>query len=228
MVHKLRHPTTARPLRRERVAGKVAIVALLCVAWSGASFGQQPSVHFLHQGVMTPPGAIGRLQLERGGPLPGYYQPVEIKAPRGASVSLAADGHFDAAKTTPRGVGLLIGQVYRLRVAGIPMTPDAEVFPTIEIIDRLYAPEGQERRFAIPIELTEEDLQLAASGKFVTRVVYVEDPLAAVPAAEDPRGQNWFEAAPGNDPLAMAATAVLRSSPSAETDSSPTMSRFHW
>ena len=29
-----------------------------------------------------------------------------------------------------------------------------EVFPTIEVIDRLYAPPGQECRFAIPVELT--------------------------------------------------------------------------
>jgi len=40
---------------------------------------QQPGVHYLHQGIM-PPGAIGSRQLQRGGPLPGYFQPVEIKA----------------------------------------------------------------------------------------------------------------------------------------------------
>jgi hypothetical protein len=204
MVQMLRYPTKAHTLRWGRVAGKVAIVAILCACWSSLVLGQQPEVHYLHQGVMAPPGAIGSLQLARGGPLPGYFQPVEIKAPSGASVSLAAGGTFDSSATTPLPVGLLIGQVYRLRVTGIPLTPGVEVFPTIEIIDRLYAPEGQERRFPIPIELTAEDLQLAAEGKFVTRVIYLEDPLAAVPAGEIAGSQHSFDAGPSRDPLVVA------------------------
>lgn len=204
MVQTLRYPTKANMLGWGRVAGKVAIVTLLCACWSSVLLGQQPEVHYLHQGVMTPPGAIGSLRLARGGPLPGYFQPVEIKAPSGASVSLAVGGRFDTPATTPLSVGLLIGQVYRLRVTGIPLTPGVEVFPTIEIIDRLYPPEGQERRFAIPIELTAEDLQLAAEGKFVTRVIYLEDPLAAVPAGEIDGSQLGFDAGPGRDPLMIA------------------------
>jgi hypothetical protein len=179
-------------------------VALLVLAWSSVSIAQQPEVHLLHQGVMTPPGAIGSLQLQRGGPLPGFFQPVEIQAPSGASVSLAAAGRFGEPMATPAGVGLLIGPVYRLRVTGIPMAPGVEVFPTIEMIDRLYTPEGQQRRFAVPIELTEEDLRLAAEGKFVTRVIYLEDPLAAMPAAQDVQRPNGFDVAPGRDPLEVA------------------------
>ncbi|MBN1910909.1 MAG: hypothetical protein JW818_14280 [Pirellulales bacterium] len=177
---------------------------LLLVAASALAAGQ-PEVHYLHQGVM-PPGAIGRLQLARGGPLPGFFQPVEIKAPQGASVSLAVDGRFEQPNPTPRRVGMLIGQVYRLRVTGIPMATGAEVFPTVEIIDRLYTPEGQANRFAIPIELSAEDLRLAAQGKFITRVIYLEDPLAALPIEQKSQQQNTYDAAPGQDPLAMADT----------------------
>ena len=53
-----------------------------------------PPVHYHHAGIM-PPGAIGSQQLQRGGPLPGYFQPVEIKAPQGALISTAASGDFD-------------------------------------------------------------------------------------------------------------------------------------
>ncbi len=73
------------------------------------------------------------------------------------------------------------------------------------MIDRLYAPIGQELRFPIPIDVTEADLKLALAGKFVTRVIYLEDPrhaLAGTPRLR--RSQNWFEAAPGQDPLAVA------------------------
>ena len=99
---------------------------------------------------------------------------------------------------------MLIGAVYRMKVTNIRLAEGAEVFPTIEVIDRLYPPVGQKRRFAIPIDITEEDLKLAIAGKFVTRVIYLEDPRHALPARENPQMQNWFEAAPGQDPLAVA------------------------
>lgn len=178
----------------------------MLVFWSlGAASvlpAQSPPVHYNHHGVM-PPGAIGGWQLQRGGPLPGFFQPVEIKAPRGALVSLAVDGRFDPAQSAPRKAGLLIGAVYRLRVASVRLAEEREVFPTIEIIDRLYAPSDQQCRFAIPINVTRADLELAADGKFVTRVIYLEDPHRALPAS-DPQSRNWFEAAPGQDPLAVA------------------------
>jgi hypothetical protein len=178
------------------------VLAVWWLATAGALFAQSPPVHYLHHGAM-PPGAIGGQQLQRGGPLPGFFQPVEIKAPPGALVSLAVDQRFDEAQPAPRKAGLLIGAVYRLRVANFHMAEGQEVFPTIEIIDRLYAPVGQERRFAIPIAITDEDLKLALDGKFVTRVIYLEDPHQALPA-RDPQSENWFEAERGQDPLAIA------------------------
>ncbi len=195
MVHK--------PRRARRVACNLVVVALLSLTVGASSLAQGPGVHYLHQGVM-PPGAIGGSQLQRGGPLPGFFQPVEIKAPKGAMVSLATAGVFEQPRPAPVCAGLLIGQVYRLRVTNIPLNPGLEVFPTIELIDRLYAPHGQQYRFAIPIELAKQDLQMALEGKFVTRVIYLEDPQIALPVRDDPQSQNWFEVGAGCDPLAVA------------------------
>lgn len=184
---------------------------MLAFWWLGMAAmlsAQQPGVHYWHQGIM-PPGAIGSRQLQRGGPLPGFLQPVEIKAPGGTLVSLAVNNQFGEPRACPRKAGLLIGAVYRLRVTNIRLAEGAEVFPTIEVIDRLYTPVGQERRFAIPIEIAEDDLKLALAGKFVTRVIYLENPRDALPALEslptrDNPQTNWYEAAPGQDPLAVA------------------------
>ncbi len=186
-----------------RVVGITAWVGIALWLQTAALLGQQPNVHYLHQGAM-PPGAIGSRQLQRGGPLPGYFQPVEIKAPPGALVSLATEGRFDPAATTPQTAGMLIGSVYRMKVTNIFGAEGMEVFPTVEIIDRTYPPRGQELRFPIPIELTLEDLRIALTGKFVTRVVYLENPRNALPTPEDPTEHNWFEAGPGRDPLALA------------------------
>jgi hypothetical protein len=203
MVHKLRCPAIEAQFYGRRVAGRTAMVVLWCLGTASALFAQEPRVHYLHQGVM-PPGAIGSRQLQRGGPLPGFFQPVEIKAPPGALVSLAVAGQFDQPRKVPLRVGLLIGQVYRLRVMNVPLKTGLEVFPSIEVIDRLYPPAGGQHRFAIPIELTQQDLELALEGKFVTRVIYLEDPRRALAVREDPEAQNWFEAGPGRDPLAVA------------------------
>lgn len=169
----------------------------------GAAAQDGPNVHWWHQ-PSPPPGAFGTRQLTRGGPLPGYFQPVEFKGPAGMTVALAMGGNFSEPQPVPARAALLIGSVYRLRVTNIPLNPGLEVFPTIELVNRLYPPRGQERRFSIPIELTLDDLELALSGKFVTRVVYLEDPRNATPAAPPPGGQSWFEVGPGRDPLVVA------------------------
>jgi hypothetical protein len=194
---------TTRILRcGSQVAGKLSLVFVvqLCLAASG--WAQEPGVHYWHQGVM-PPGAIGSRQLQRGGPLAGFYQPVEIKAPPGVMISLAVANQFSPAQAAPRRVGLLIGSVYRMRVTNVPRAEGMEIFPTIEVIDRTYAPTDQLVRFAVPVEICEQDIELALQGKFVTRVIYLEDPRNALPA-RNAEGQSWFEAAPNRDPLAVA------------------------
>jgi hypothetical protein len=139
--------------------------------------------------------------------LAGFFQPVEIKAPPGVLISLAVENKFGAPQEAPRRVGMLIGSVYRLRVTNIPL-PQAEgveIFPSIEIIDRTYAPADQQVRFAIPVDLDPQDIELAIRGKFVTRVIYLEDPHNALPLRSgSANGPSWFEVAPRRDPLAVA------------------------
>jgi hypothetical protein len=80
-----------------------------------------------------------------------------------------------------------------------------EIFPTVEIIDRTYPPAELALRFPIPIELTHEELELAAQGMFITRVVYVEDPNQALPIRRtNDEAQPWLETRPGEDPLVVA------------------------
>jgi hypothetical protein len=136
--------------------------------------------------------------------LAGYVQPVEIKVPDGALVSLASGGRFDAGVRSARNVGLYIAPVYRLKIMAIPNREGEEVFPTLELIDRVYPPRGQQRKFAIPIEIRQDELEMALAGKFVTRVIYVENPANALPHAEVGGEQNWHEIGADEDPLAAA------------------------
>jgi hypothetical protein len=96
-----------------------------------------------------------------------------------------------------------IAPVYRLRVTEIPNNPGVEIFPTVELIDRTYPPPGLKLKFPVPIELTLDELELAARGSFVTRIIYVEDPRQALPIAQagEDETQRWVEARSGADPV---------------------------
>jgi hypothetical protein len=179
------------------------LLALSGMTASARLLAQDPPVHYMYpQGL--PPGVVGSMRVAQGGPLAGYFQPVEIMIPQGAAIALAEDGRFTETQTGPIRVGLLVGHVYRLCLLNIPQHTDVELFPTIELVDRTYPPRGQELRFPIPVDFTQEDLRLAATGKLVTRVVYLEDPKQAIPARGQGPGKDWFEVSPGKDPVAVA------------------------
>ena len=189
---------------RMKVAGSLLLAVLIslpCGAQTAPPASK--SVHWHHAGAM-PPGAIGRQRLLRGAPLSGACQPVEIRAPQGTRIAPAAGTSFLDGQPTRLLVGLTIGPVYRFRVTEIPGHPGLEIFPTVELLDRLYPPAGQALRFPVPIELTREELIMAGEGRFITRVIYLEDPDLAPAIAREKNEQPWVEARPGEDPLVMA------------------------
>lgn len=139
-------------------------------------------------------------------PVPQYYQPVKINAPEGTNITLAIDEKFVQRQATPYAVGLLVGNDYRLRITDIPFQPGREVFPTVQVIARTYPPRGQELEFPIRIDITQEDIELALDGKFVTRVIYLENPQTALPVRGDLGVQISTDVSGGTNPITVAAT----------------------
>jgi len=176
------------------------LIALIVALTTSAVASAQTVWHFQNK-ADAPPGVIGQRQLQRGGPLPGYFQPIEVTAPAGSTIAIAAEGDYTLPRQDKLLAGMLIGEVYRLKVAGIPNHEGAEVFPTIEVIDRLYPPPGQAFRFPIPVVLTQEELNFALDGRYVLRVIYIEDPKAAPTIRNAPGEQGYFELPPGQDAM---------------------------
>ena len=192
------------PMSFPRIGGTfLAMLAFIALSADVLLFAQSAGPHLLYD-ASTPPGMIGQAAMLRAPDVVGYFQPVEVRAPEGVHVSFIQGGFADQATPVPTKAGLLIGQVYRFRLSHIPLRPGSEIYPTIELLDRLHPPAGQEVRYPIVVELTEEDLRLASNGILVTRIVYLEDPQAAVPVRGDIGGQSWFEVEPGRDPLQVA------------------------
>jgi hypothetical protein len=191
-------------LRKERWYLIVLIAGVLVPSFvSSAAEAQHNASHYFHSADL-PPGTVGQGQLLRGGPLPGYFQPVEIQAPAGAQISMVMGGQFQPAEPAPVLAGMLIGQVYRFKVSRIPRREGYEVFPSIEVINRTYPPCGLEKHFPIPVQLTQEELEMALAGRFVTRVIYLEDPERALPVANEPGQQRYYEVLDNEDPLQVA------------------------
>lgn len=133
-----------------------------------------------------------------------WMQPIRVELPSTGSVALhAGQPEPVAAATAPASFAIGMGHLYRLRLTELPEFPAAEFYPTIELLDRLHPPAGQEFRYPIPVVFTADDLKLAASGALVTRVIYLERPQTA--ASDDPlRRERPQTVAPGDNAVAAA------------------------
>ncbi|MFN9718339.1 MAG: hypothetical protein ACK58L_06585 [Planctomycetota bacterium] len=109
-----------------------------------------------------------------------WLQPVRVELPSSGQVSVYS-GTVDPLATidAPAQFSVNAGHIYRLRVSGMPEFPDAEVYPSIEILDHLHPPVGQAANYPIPIVFSAADLKEALDGRMVTRVIYLEDPQFA-------------------------------------------------
>ena len=111
---------------------------------------------------------------------PTWLQPLSIEVAGGASVQVFAGAHHPVdAVTTPVLAAVNVGHVYRLRISNMPGFPGTEVYPSVELLDRLHPPQGRENEFPIPIIISPEDVRTALSGQLVTRVIYLEQPQIA-------------------------------------------------
>lgn len=197
--------------RSFRAAILPSCFSLLSCFWSFAPAAQAqssaiarlPKVTYLNSADAAP-GALGADRLSRGGPVQGFFQPVEVSGPERLEIALAQEGQFLPPLAAPVKVGMLVGAVYRLRVTNIPLRPGEELYPTIEVIDRLYAPRGREHRFPIPIVLEQDDLLRALDGAMVVRVVYLEDSQVASPSADEPGSQRVTDVAGTDNALQVA------------------------
>ena len=165
----------------------------------------QPAGHPLYPAGL-PVGAVAEGTVLQPLPLQGYFQPVRLILPEGCAVSFA-EGDMFSTPWSPASdlVALLVGQVYRFQINGIPYNAGRELYPTIEMIGRLYPPPGKENEFPVEIEITQEDMELALAGKLVVKVIYLEDPLTALATRGPERTSLSHDVAAAQNPYREAA-----------------------
>jgi uncharacterized repeat protein (TIGR01451 family) len=190
------------PLRSLRHVA--AQVGLWTVTWtlimSGQVSGQ--NLHQFHSTGMAP-GVVGQQQAYRIPDGQGYLQPVELHSSTGARIAIQHHRGFTPTQERVN-AALMVGGIYAYRVTNIPDHPGAELFPTVEVVHRLYPPTGLAARFPVTVDLNADDLQAALDGNFVVKVVYLEAPEASRTQTHDGLNQPTFELAPGSDLLSTA------------------------
>lgn len=155
-----------------------------------------------------PPGMASQKMILSQPALAGYPQPVELIAPGNARLRVAQGGQFGEAYEGKIRVRLPIGALYRFELSQLPeelnLPEGTRLYPTIELLNRIYPPLDQVDQFPVSIVLNRDDLQLAADGKLVTKVIYLEDPETALPIRHPEGDQPTVDVLASEDPLRVA------------------------
>lgn len=163
---------------------------VLCglLAISALALGQEPGPrkYFPLNTPLPPPGRAGVWAGRLGKTTPIKFQQVQIQLPDAGQVTWY-EGTPDRGVTMPAPAmaGLLVGPVYRLKLSELTDFPGVELFPSIEMVDRLHPPTGRETQFPVIVPFTTEEIQAATLGALVTKVIYLEQPNRAAPVTAE-------------------------------------------
>ncbi len=147
--------------------------------------GDRPLYQPLH--ARMPPGQAAYMKNFGERPQCPYYQAFQVKLPSEGQVTVYHSGVQTIPLNGTTQAGLLVGHVYRLQIKDMPELAGMELYPTIEVLDRLHPPPGRETAYPVPVEFSLDELEAAAAGGLVTKVVYLEQPDLASPKAQTDR-----------------------------------------
>ncbi|MES2789014.1 MAG: hypothetical protein V4719_05290 [Planctomycetota bacterium] len=154
-----------------------------CLVLGGLpAVGQEPRPerYFPLNTPLPPPGRAGDWAARAANGSPMRFQPVEVQLPVEGQVTWFAGGPAAGiVSPAPSMAGLLLGPVYRVKLSGMPEYPGVELYPTIEMVSRLHPPAGRANEFPVIIGFTANEIELAAQGQLVTKIIYLEQPNRA-------------------------------------------------
>lgn len=129
--------------------------------------------------------------------------PGQGPAPAPAPAPAVARAFLPGMLTTPGRFNFDQGAIYRLKLTNVPghTTP---FYPTIEVAPSSPRTDAYLSHNAVPIEFTDEDFDQVSAGNFVTKVIYLPDPLHQELAIAGVETLVSTRLDPGVDPIAEA------------------------
>ncbi|MDG1872533.1 MAG: hypothetical protein P8J27_01380 [Mariniblastus sp.] len=189
------------------VGGTLTVIAAVLLTSIPAELSAQSSgmrspshPHYLVRGDMAPGVAadMARMTDQR---LNGHVQPVRMVGPIGSRLQVRSQQGYTATHSSRVSVGLKVGPVYRFKVTNIPRHTGKELYPSVEVLNKLSPPKGLENEFPIQVVMTQDDLEEALQGRLVTKVIYLENPEISLPHRHQEDKQPFFDIGGGQDPL---------------------------
>jgi TIR domain len=101
---------------------------------------------------------------------------VRFVQPAGMQIGWQIPGFAEHQKTAPDSSNFAQGVTYRLKLTHIPGREGITVYPTLQVYAAAPTTEPFLFRDAVPIEITDEDLDQVESDKSVTKVIYLPNP----------------------------------------------------
>ena len=168
-------------LRHCRLVGMLMGLMLACGLLTDTAHAQSrdESAPYYPLDHRVPPGTWGDWVRTAGRVNGLEFQSVSVELPSTGQVTWFV-GSRDDVKTSAN-VKLVVGQSYRAKLSDMPEFPGIELYPSIELIDRLHPPAGHADKFSMPVTFTIDELDAAVEGRMVTKVVYLEQPQFALP-----------------------------------------------
>ena len=93
------------------------------------------------------------------------------------------------AKAQPNGsvFGFRPGYLYKLKLDNIPGHPKDSLYPTLEVRGSIVPRPGMRyMEYTAPIYFSKADFDKVLSGGVITKVIYLEDPVKAIPTESKP------------------------------------------
>ena len=168
-------------LKHCRLVGMLMSLAFACCLSCGTAQAQtrEDAVPYSLMDHRVPPGAWAQW-VQSAGRVNGFeFQAVTVELPSTGTVTWFVGSRDDVKGTA--NARLAVGQSYRAKLSDMPEFPGIELYPSIELIDRLHPPAGHADKFSMPITFTIDELDAAIDGRMITKVVYLEQPQLAMP-----------------------------------------------
>ncbi len=165
------------------MAIRTASLMAMIIVMSQSASAQMPQRGYQPLHHMASPGTAGLWAERLGRACPGYWQTIELTTLEGGSVSYYDEASSAINTVSGAKVELQVAAVYRLKLSDLPDYPGVELYPTIEVIDRLHPPAHLKHEFPIPIVVTEADIEAALRDELVTKVIYLDQPEIAATVA---------------------------------------------
>jgi hypothetical protein len=162
----------------------LAIVAFGLINLANVASAQNAPKYDRYQPLWqnSPPGTAARWAELTGKIDRSYFQPIKIITEDGGDIAVYHSRPVRTAeRKSPTQLSVVPGHSYRFKISNMKELPGIEIFPTIEVIDRLHPPAAEKHNYPIPIHITREDITAVMQGKLVTHVIYLEQPQFAAP-----------------------------------------------